>query len=121
MDAVEMLKEKARLTKKCNIYCTSCRLGSELNGRDINCTEFQQKHPEQYVKIIEKWSKDCPKRTYLSKLLEVFPDTELREIGSPKFCPSKLGLKDSEKCEEINGWDKCKECWNQEWEEAQND
>ncbi len=54
MDAVEMLKEKQRLTNGCSIYCTSCRLGPDLNGRDVNCTGFQQKHPEQYVKIIEK-------------------------------------------------------------------
>ena len=118
MDAVEMLKEKQRLTNGCNIYCTSCRLGPDLNGRDVNCTEFQQKHPEQYVKIIEKWSKDCPKQTYLSKLLEAFPDTELREDGTPLYiCPSDLGLKDIVECSPFD----CSKCWNQEWEEAQND
>ena len=116
MDAVEMLKEKIRLTDSCNIYCTACRLGPNLNGRDVNCTEFQQKHPEQYVSIIEKWSKDCPKQTYLSKLLEVFPDTVLEDGGTPfNICPSELGLKDLS-CDR-----KCIECWNQEYQEAQND
>ena len=110
MDAVEMLKEKARLTKQCSIYCTSCRLGPDLNGRDVNCTEFQQKHPEQYVKIIEKWSKDYPKQTYLSKLLEAFPNAEIGEDGTPlNICPNCLGLRDIAGCSLIE----CIKCWNQ--------
>ena len=117
MDATKMLKERARLTKQCSIYCTSCRLGSDLNGRDINCTELQQKHPEQYVKIVEQWSKDCPKQTYLSKLLEIFPGTVLEADGTPAcICPNELGLKDFEFCGQ-----NCIDCWNQEYEEAQND
>lgn len=111
MNAVKMLKEKSRLTQNCKIYCTTCRLGPRYNGWDKNCTEFQQEYPEEYVKMIERWSKDCPKQTYLSKLLEVFPNTELSDDGTPlDICPSDLGLKDlicSEKC--IN-------CWNQELE-----
>ena len=111
MNAVEMLKEKSRLTQNCKIYCTACRLGPGHNGRGINCTEFQHEYPEEYVKIIEQWSKDCPKQTYLSKLPEIFPNAVLDDDGVPThICPSDLGLKDlicSEKC--IN-------CWNQEWE-----
>ena len=111
MNAVKMIKEKSRLTQNCKIYCTACRLGPRHNGRDINCTEFQHEYPEECVKIIEQWSKDCPKKTYLSKLLEIFPGTGLDDDGTPlSICPSDLGLKDlicSEKC--IN-------CWNQEWE-----
>ena len=109
MDAVEMLKEKIRLTDSCNIYCTACRLGPDLNGRDVNCTEFQQKHPEQYVAIIEKWGKDCPRETYLSKLLEVFPGTNVNDDGAPvNMCPSDLGLKDLTICSQS-----CIDCWKQ--------
>ena len=117
MDAVEMFKERARLTNNCNIYCSGCRLGPNHNGRDMNCTNFQRQRPEEYVEIIEQWSKDCPKQTYLSKLLEVFPGTELEADGTPAcICPSELGLKDFEFCGQ-----NCIDCWNQEYEEAQND
>ena len=110
MDAVEMLKEKVRLTKQCDIYCTSCRLGPSWNGKDVNCTELQQEHPEQYVKIVEGWSKDCPKQTYLNKLLEVFPGTELGKDGTPAYiCPGDLGLKDIAECSLIE----CIKCWDQ--------
>lgn len=110
MDAVEMLKEKARLTNGCKIYCTACRLGPTLNGRDVNCTDLQQEHPETYVKIIEDWSKDCPKQTYLSKLLEVFPDAVLDRNETPlNICPSMLGLEDIPDCMSVE----CKDCWNQ--------
>ena len=110
MDAVEMLKEKVRLTKQCNIYCTSCRLGPSWNGKDVNCTELQLEHPEQYVKIVEGWSKDCPKQTYLNKLLEVFPGTELGKDGTPAYiCPGDLGLEDIAGCT----LSECIKCWDQ--------
>ena len=109
MDAVEKKKKKQRLTNGCNIYCTACRLGRSHNGRDANCTDLQQEHPETYVKIIEDWSKDCPKQTYLSKLLEVFPDAEIGEDGTPlNICPGDLGLKDIAICNQS-----CVKCWNQ--------
>lgn len=111
MDAVEMLKEKARLTNNCNIYCTACRLGPNMNFKEKCCTQLQREDPEKYVEIIEQWSKDCPKQTYLSKLLEVFPNTVLDENGIPMhICPSELGLKD------LSCNRKCIDCWNQEWE-----
>ena len=118
MDAVEMLKEKTRLTKKCTINCDDCRLGARHTDYELNCVELSRMDPEQYVAIIEKWSKDCPKQTYLSKLLEAFPDTELGKDGTPAYiCPGDLGLEDIVGCT-LSG---CIDCWNQEYEEAQND
>ena len=107
MDAVEMLKEKNRLTSDCKISCKDCKLSATKTG--IACDWLIVKHPEQYVRIIEQWSKDCPRETYLSKLLEVFPDTELGKDGMPaRICPSELGLKDFEFCGQ-----NCIDCWNQ--------
>ena len=117
MDAVEMLKEKTRLTKKCTINCDDCRLDARHTGYELNCVELSRMDPEQYVAIIEQWSKECPKQTYLSKLLEIFPGTVLEADGTPAcICPNELGLKDFEFCGQ-----NCIDCWNQEYEEAQND
>ena len=57
--------------------------------------------------------KDCQKQTYLSKLLEIFPNVVLEDDGTPfSICPSILGLKDLKNCS-----GKCINCWNQEYKE----
>lgn len=64
------------------------------------------------------------KITYLSKLLEAFPGTRLAyENDLPNFCPDEIGLKDIKKCRDDDYYDNkiCIECWNQEYQEAQND
>ena len=110
MDAVEMLKERRRLTNRCAIKCEECRLSTQNNTMKISCSDLEHDYPDIYISIIEDWSKDCPKQTYLSKLLEVFPDTELRKNGTPAhICPSDLGLKDIAECT----LSKCIKCWDQ--------
>lgn len=94
MDAVEMLKEKTRLTKECTINCDDCRLGARHTGYELNCVGLSRMDPEKYIEIIEQWSKDCPKQTYLSKLLEVFPDTKLDRKEHPRIYARAIwGLK----------------------------
>lgn len=52
-----------------------------------------REYPEEYVEIINQWSRKHPKQTYLSKLLEVFPNAKLDDDGTPKnICPGGLGL-----------------------------
>ena len=110
MDSVEMLKEMVRLTYSCEIDCNDCKLSSEQNGTGVSCEDMRRENPEKYVEIIEQWSKDCPKQTYLSKLLEAFPDTELWKDGTPeRMCPSMLGLEDIANCTSVE----CIKCWDQ--------
>ena len=56
-----------------------------------------------------------PVKTYLSDLLEKYPNTPLRHDGTPQYiCPMAIGLNcfcDSDES------DKCLECWNQPIEE----
>ena len=119
MDAVQMLKEKVRLTEDCAIECVDCRLHRTNNDMNFHCEDLLRENPETYVKIIEDWSKYCPKKTYLSKLLETFPGTRLTvEDNIPPFCPEELGLKNIEKCQDCNADNElCIECWNQEYKE----
>ena len=110
MDALEMVKEMVRLTDSCEIDCNDCKLSSEQNGTGVSCGDMWRENPEKYVEIIEQWSKDCPKQTYLSKLLEAFPDTELGKDGTPAYiCPGDLGLEDIAGCT----LSECIKCWNQ--------
>lgn len=117
MNAIEMIKEKVRLTRGCTIYCTTCRLSPQHNGRDCNCTDFQNKYPEEYVDIILRWSKDFPKETYINKLLKEFPNAINNSRGYPPFCPADLEKsKAISLCDSEFGNDDeiCLRCWNQE-------
>ena len=58
MTALEYLKEKYRMTKKCRICCADCPLGGENNTTGFACGDLQRVHPEIAVYIVEKWSKE---------------------------------------------------------------
>lgn len=113
--------EKLRMTKKhklnggayiCELNCTDCPLNSSNNGPSdmMSCSDFEAIYPQKAIAIVQKWSDEHPKRTYLSELLRTFPNAELNCNGTPKriHCPHHLGLKDIDNCDKG-----CVECWNQ--------
>lgn len=117
MDAVEMLKEKVRLTNNCEIECDICRLRKSTNNTNYSCSMLACKEPETYVAIIKQWSKDCPKETYINKLLKEFPNATNNFRGYPPFCPTDLEKsKAISLCDSEFGNDDeiCLRCWNQE-------
>ena len=107
MDAIKYLKEKARMTEKCNILCSDCELFGEHLGRTFDCTVLEKDYPEKAVEIVEKWSKEHPQKTYLSDFLEKYPKAKIDAYeDAPCCCVEELGY--IEKCTIGN----CKECWN---------
>ena len=108
MDAIKYFKAKGRMTGNCNILCRDCPLD--------NCIELEADYPEQAVEIVEKWAKENPVKTYLSVLLEKFPNTSLRDGGFPKFCPCAV-FNIEQRCPGTS----CKDCWNRECEEVENE
>ena len=115
MDAVEYLKEKARMTDRCKNNCIYCPLNKKQISRWMSCVKLQYNFPEEAVEIVEQWSKEHPKKTYLSVLLEKFPKASLGKRGLPKyFCPEEIfGGEKWLDCDVNN----CVECWNREYEE----
>mgnify|MGYP000994166197 CR=1 FL=1 len=115
--------EKSRMTKRqkggvCTLDCKQCPLYSKNNGTSKNlwCGALEIDYPEKAVEIVQKWSDEHQQRTYLSQLLENYPDASLDENGTPKnMCPSMLGLKDLEDCSRRS----CVECWNQPVEDGE--
>lgn len=107
--------EKQRMVKLqtgevCEISCEECPLSIMNNGEGIVCSDFETCYPEKAIAIIQKWSDEHPRETYLSELLKNYPNAKLGENGVPmNMCPSILGLKDLENCGERS----CVECWNQ--------
>ena len=112
MDAVKFAREYGRV---CGKYkhkgCLDCPIGMMNGGY---CQKTIGEMPEKAVSTIEKWSKKHPRRTYLSVLLEKFPNTKLVTNGNPAFCPNELfGGTRWEKCVVHN----CFDCWNREYKE----
>lgn len=106
--------EKLRMTKRtknglCEINCSNCPLSSNNNGEGLFCSDFEMYYPEKAVKAVQEWSDEHPPKTYLTELLENYPNAPLDDDGTPKgVCPRALGLMDIDDCD-----DNCVECWNQ--------
>lgn len=110
---INYLNEKLRMTKAyesgfCRIRCEHCPLDKKNSGEDVSCMQLELKHPERAVEIVQKWSDEHPRRTYLSELLKHHPDVSLNAYGIPIAavgCPCGV-----DKCEKNRN---CIECWNQ--------
>lgn len=110
------LSERLRMTKRsknkgCDIKCSECPLSYTNNGASefISCTTFEMHYPLQAISIVQRWSDEHPKRTYLSEFLKNYPNAKLDEDGTPhKLCPWHLGLISVNSCH-----NNCVRCWNQ--------
>ena len=111
MDALEYLKVKARMTNNCDT-CRNCPLDNVENM--MSCVVLESDCPEQAVEIVEKWVKENPVKTYLSVLLEKFPNACTNSNGTPMSCPHKLFDVDGRRCPNIS----CDKCWNREYREG---
>lgn len=121
MDAIKFLKEKNRMTKKCSIHCADCPLCSEKNTTGLACGDLQRANLEITVAIVEKWSREHPRKTILQDFLEKYPKAELRYNKFPEICPYSLGYATNKECfldtDEQFVSEECEECWNRPLEE----
>lgn len=118
--------EKRRLTKRrkiygnaymCKIDCANCPLNSSNNGTNgmTSCSDFETFYPEKAIEVVQKWSNEHPRKTYLSEFLKNYPNAKLDEDGTPhKLCPWHLGLISVNSCH-----NNCVRCWNQPVEESE--
>lgn len=107
--------EKKRMLKAtestvCRVGCAKCPLSAGNNNKGICCTDFEVLYSEKAIAIVQKWSNAHPQKTYLSELLEHYPNASLHDDGTPHLYPSDLGWNDSRKCREQSN---CVECWSQ--------
>ena len=108
--------EKSRMTKQqkngiCKLDCTDCPLSIENNSTGLSCPYFEMRYPEKAIEIVQKWSDEHPPKTYLSELLEHFPNVPLTATGIPEdICPFHLGFMSKDDCRSDRN---CIKCWNQ--------
>lgn len=114
MTALEYIRERARMTKNCGIACVCCLLHNEFDG----CRHFEYEHPEEAIAIVQKWSEEHPRKTFLQDFLEKYPKARLNEKGYPDdVCPIYLGyLGENFECKGMFDTN-CLSCWNQ-WMET---
>lgn len=112
MDAVKFLKEKKRMCDSFDNYCTDCT-GCEIESKSsgMHCAEYMEKYPEQTVEIVEKWSKEHPQETRLSRFLKYYPNAPLDMYGIPRACVKDLGIVEYEYWCSDDCTD-CPDCWN---------
>ena len=112
MDAKEYIRERERMLNTfgrtegycVGIFCGDCPL---YQGERASC------ETESAVDIVEAWSAEHPKKTYLDVLLETFPNVVLGVNGVPIFCPHYLGFNEHESCDNTS----CIDCWSREYKE----
>ena len=116
MDAVEYLKQRARMAVDCNYgYCDGCMLSRKRNGKGVGCGEMERSYPEESVEIVENWAKEHPAKTYKDVFLEKFPDAKIEKNGVPYPCiiylfGEKVRPRACGNCS-------CTYCWDREVEE----
>ena len=102
------LKERKRMCEK--NQCDECTLGSNSNGTNKTCRVFENDYPSTAIGLVQKWSNENPPKTFLTDLLEKYPDVPLAKNGYPSICPHHLGYT---KEDYINcGSSTCQQCWN---------
>lgn len=118
MTAVRYLKEKARMSRRCELDCSKCPLGSYRNRHGVSCPVLESKHPEAAVEIVESWAKTNQIKSMLQDLLEKFPDTEMWSENVPVMCPCHMGYeKRPDFCTKIRTAEQCEYCWSRPMEE----
>lgn len=108
MDAVEYLKTLCRM---CHCECLKCEFGKARSGFET-CPVWQRTHPEEAVKIAEKWAKEHPIKTRQSEFLKQWPEAEVDDTyGCLTLTPCKFYPKMRKECV----GKKCDDCRREFW------
>ena len=80
MDALEFIRERNRMCKSFGVCCNNCPA-----DKNTACDAFEWK--EELVTIVEKWSKENPRKTRQSVFLEQYPEALVLDGGTLSACP----------------------------------
>lgn len=80
MDALEFVRERNRMCKFFGVECENCPANKDSCCIDINLDE-------EIVPIVEKWSKENPRKTRQDVFLEQYPEAGTDTKGILRICP----------------------------------
>lgn len=117
MDAVTFLKERNRMCKT-NVSCYGCP------AHDLGCSNSCKlamenwTSPEQQIEIVEKWSKEHPRKTRQSVFLERYPNSVVLPTGTLEIwpCAVEKNMHTDGNCCYISCIDCRREFWSKEVE-----
>ena len=119
MDAFEFCKEFGRMCKNYE-YCDGCPLDKWERETNLSCRDVRlsDEHIQKRINIVEKWSKEHPKKTMMQDFFEKHPNAPKRRDGAPTPCPDQYGYGKQRYCVEVNREVKeCRQCWSRPMEE----
>lgn len=80
MDALEFIRERNRMCKSFGVECENCPANKDSRCIDINLDE-------EIVPIVEKWSKENPRKTRQDVFLKQYPEAGTDTKGILRICP----------------------------------
>lgn len=111
MDALEFVRETNRMCKSFGNSCEDCP------ASDVSGCMVEQLY-EEIVPIVEKWSKEHPRKTRQSEFLKLFPEAYVGGDGCLALNPCEFYPNMRKECANKYNW--CADCrhkfWNQEVE-----
>lgn len=113
---VEFLREWGRMCGNGN--CQECPIWRE-KAIAIPCVNYIQNHQAEVLTIVQKWSDEHPVMTWMSKLVEKFPNAEKISMITGA-CPGWVfGTGPNMHRTGCDGRRerRCEECWNGEYKE----
>lgn len=114
---INYLLERNRM---CDFHggCEECPLYNVTDKKNMfdNCDMIEEKFPDKAITIVQEWSDEHQKKTYLSEFLKHYPNAVVNGDGTPNFCPYRLGLMSEDNCRKDHN---CVKCWNQHIEDGE--
>lgn len=118
MDAIKFINETVRMCSFITNKCTGCPL-HEFNGCNLDDL-VGYGNVEQVVKIVEKWSKEHPRKTRQSLFLEQNPEANVGSDGVLQICPCLITASYRANGSRCTSKYQCSDCrknfWSQEIE-----
>lgn len=122
MDAVDFIVTRDRMCKSFNNRCRGCEIANRMDGNE-SCNDYIKRCPAEAVAIVEKWSKEHPRKTRRSEFLKLFPTAKVDIDNIPVICPKDVCVRfrccvnpDERACGQ------CRDCRKKYWlEEVEED
>ena len=129
MDAIEYLKTIKRMCELHKPICwgednhTPCELRIKANAKGMSCSDYTTTFSEEAVAIVEKWTKEHPRKTRQEKFLEMFPNAQIfKEVLTINSCAidsSRFGTEECHAYDDNNAG--CFACRKNYWLETEEE
>ena len=117
MDAVNFLKERARMCEANQTGETTCENCAAYKGVSQCYKLGEPKDPEKMVAIVEQWAAEHPIKTRQSVFLEQYPEARLSKDGVLLICPRTISsaYRNEEGTCNIANHGTCADCRREFW------